>query len=149
MQPRFLICSMLALSLCANLARGQYPVGSTPPPGGSSQAPGAYNPSSGGYHSSTGIAIGAAAAAGVGIAYLVLHNHAHGNVVGCLQPSDAASTRSVSDNKKSTYTLINNDSVTLKTGERVALKGNKIRQNSGELAFEVHGLAKDYGACER
>jgi hypothetical protein len=55
----------------------------------------------------------------------------------------------VSDNKKSTYTLINNDSVTLKTGERVALKGKKIRQNSGELAFEVHGLAKDYGACER
>jgi len=52
---------MLALSLCANLARGQYPVGSTPAPGSSSQAPGAYNPSTGGYHSSTGIAIGAAA----------------------------------------------------------------------------------------
>jgi hypothetical protein len=149
MQPRFLICSTLAVSLCANLGFGQYPGGSTPPPGGSSQAPGAYNPSTGGYHSSTGIAIGAAAAAGVGIAYLVLRNHARGNVVGCLQPSDAASTTLVSDNKKSTYTLINNDSVTLKTGERVALKGKKIRQNSGELAFEVHGLAKDYGACER
>jgi len=140
---------MLALSLCANLVRGQYPVGSTPPPGGSSQAPGTYNPSTGGYHSSTGIAIGAAAAVGVGIAYLVLRNHARGNVVGCLQPADAASTTLVSDNKKSTYTLINNDSVTLKTGERVALRGKKLRQNSGELAFEVHGLAKDYGACER
>src|ERR1700674_597576 len=104
MQPRFLICSTLALSLCANLGFGQYPGGSTPPPGGSSQAPGAYNPSTGGYHSSTGIAIGAAAAAGVGIAYLVLRNHARGNVVGCLQPSDAASTTLVSDNKKSTYT---------------------------------------------
>lgn len=149
MQPRFLICSLLALSFCANLALGQYPGGSTPPPGGSSQAPGVYNPSTGGYHSSTGIAIGAAAAAGVGIAYLVLRNHARGNVVGCLQRSDAASTRLVSDNKKSIYTLINNDSVTLKTGERVALKGKKMRQSSGELAFEVHGLAKDYGACER
>jgi ABC-type oligopeptide transport system substrate-binding subunit len=147
MPPRFLICSLLALSLCANLARGQYPAGSTPPPGGSSQAPGTYNPSTG-YHSSTGIAIGAAAA-GVGIAYLVLRKHARGNVVGCLQPADAASTTLVSDNKKSTYTLINNDSVTLKTGERVALRGKKIRQNSGELAFEVHGLAKDYGACEQ
>jgi hypothetical protein len=94
MQPRFLVCSLLALSLCANLALGQYPGpgSSTPPPGGSSQAPGVYSPSTGGYHSSTGIAIGAAAAAGVGIAYLVLHNHARGNVVGCLQPSDAAST---------------------------------------------------------
>jgi hypothetical protein len=133
MRPRFLICSMLALPLCANLAFGQYSGGS----------------GTGGYHSSTGIAIGVAAAAGVGIAYLVLHNHAHSNVVGCLQPADAASTRLVSDNKKSTYTLINNDSVTLKTGDRVALKGKKIRQSSGELAFEVHGLAKDYGACER
>jgi hypothetical protein len=149
MQPRFLICSLLALSLCAKLAPGQYSGSSTPPPGGSSQAPGVYNPSTGGYHSSTGIAIGAAAAAGVGIAYLVLHNHAHGTVVGCLQPSDAASTRLVSDNKKNTYTLINNDSVALQTGERVALKGKKIRQSSGELAFEVHRLAKDYGACER
>jgi len=137
MQPRFLIFSV-AFSLCVNHALGQ---SGTPAPGG-------YNSGMGGYHSSTGIAIGAAAAAGVGITYFVLHNHAHGTVVGCVQSSDAASTTLLSDDKKSTYTLINNDSVTLKPGERVALRGRKVRQSSGELEFEVHGLAKDYGACE-
>ncbi|MEO8053294.1 MAG: hypothetical protein ABI833_23075 [Acidobacteriota bacterium] len=118
----------LALALCANSAFGQY--------GGSG---------TGSYHASTGIAIGAAAA-GAGIAYLAVHNHNHGKVVGCLQSSNAATTLR-SDDKKHTYTLINRSSMSLKPGERVALKGKKIRQGSG-LAFEVHGIAKDYGGCE-
>jgi hypothetical protein len=133
MRPRFLICSTLALSFCASLALGQYPGGSNPPAGG--------------YHSSTGIAIGAVAAAGAGVAYLVVHNHNRGAVTGCLLPSGTESNMLLND-KKGTYTLINNDSVPLKTGDRVALRGKRIRQNSGELAFEVHGLAKDYGPCE-
>jgi hypothetical protein len=137
MQARYLICFTVALCLYAGQARGQS--------GGAN--PGGYNPGMGGYHSSTGIAIGAAAAAGVGIAYLVLHNRAPGKVVGCVESS--GSTMLLSDDKKSTYTLITTDSVTLKTGERVALRGKKFRQNSGELAFEVHGLAKDYGPCDR
>jgi hypothetical protein len=136
MEARYLICITVALSFMAGQARGQS--------GGAT--PGGYNPGMGGYHSSTGIAIGAAAA-GVGIAYLVLHNRATGKVVGCVESS--GSTMLLSDDKNSTYTLIKTDSVTLKTGERMALKGKKIRQSSGELAFEVHGLAKDYGACER
>jgi hypothetical protein len=137
MHARYLICITVALSLTAGQAHGQS-AGATP---------GGYNPGMGGYHSSTGIAIGAAVAAGVGIAYLVLHNRATGKVVGCVESS--GSTMLLSDDKNSTYTLIKTDSVTLKTGERVALKGKTIRQSSGELAFEVRGLAKDYGACER
>ena len=136
MQARYLICFTVVLSMCAGQARGQS--------GGAN--PGGYNPGMGGYHSSTGIAIGAAAA-GAGIAYLVLHNRATGKIAGCVESSGV--TMLLSDDKKSVYTLIKNDSVTLKTGERVALKGKTIRRSSGELAFEVHGLAKDYGACER
>jgi len=134
MKPSISICLTVALSFCANYAFAQ--------------DPGSYSPGTGGYHTSTGIAIGAAAA-GVGIAYLVLHNHAHGEVTGCIQSSSAAEMTLLSDNKKTSYTLINNLSVALKTGDRVALKGKKIRQSSGDFAFEVHGLAQDYGACEQ
>jgi hypothetical protein len=130
------------LSLCAASAYGQYP-------GGATQPSGSYNPSTGGYHSSTGIAIGAGAAAGAGLLYLVLHNRNHGKVVGCLQSIDNASETLRDDNRKDTYTLINSESVPLKAGERVALKGKKVSQSSGGLAFEVHGLIKDYGQCEQ
>jgi hypothetical protein len=129
MQSRLAIRFAVALTLCANAAVGQY--------GGSGN---------GGYHASKGIAIGATAAAGAGIAYLAVHSHSHGKLTGCLE-SSGASPILRSDDKKNTYTLINGDSVRLIQGERVALKGKKLRQGSG-LAFEVHGVAKDYGACE-
>src|ERR1700681_2010068 len=102
MHARYLICITVALSLTAGEAHGE----------SGRATPGGYNPGMGGYHSSTGIAIGAAAAAGVGIAYLVLHNRVTGKVVGCVESS--GSTMLLSDDKNSTYTLIKTDSVTLK-----------------------------------
>jgi hypothetical protein len=125
-----------AVSLSVASSFGQYPTGT---PG--------YNPPSGGYHSSTGIAIGAGAAAGVGIGYLVLRNHRHATVSGCLQSTDHVDT--LLDSKQNTYTLINSESVPLKAGERVELRGKKIQRDSGTLAFEVHGLVKDYGQCQQ
>ena len=120
------------LSLSAGVAFGQYPAGTSP----------------GGYHSSTGIAIGAGAAAGVGIGDLILHNHNHGKIMGCLQPVDNAGTL-LDDNKKNIHALINPDAVSLKTGERVELRGRRIHQDSGTLTFEVHRLVKDYGQCQQ
>ena len=150
MQSTIMSRLTIVLSLCAASAYGQYPGGGMPPPaGGATPSSGSYNPSMGGYHSSTGIAIGAGAAAGAGILYLVLHNRNHGKVVGCLQPAGNASETLRVDNRKDTYTLINSESVPLKAGERVALKGKKISQSSGGLGFEVHGLIKDYGPCEQ
>ena len=125
----------VAVSVSAASSFGQYPAGT---PG--------YNPPSGGYHSSTGIAIGAGAAAAVGIGYLVLRKHNHATVSGCLQSADNLDT--LLDSKQNTYTLINSKSVPLKAGERVELRGKKVQQNSGTLAFEVHGLVKDYGQCQ-
>lgn len=130
MQSRWVRLTV-ALSLSAAAAFGQYPAGT----------------SSGGYHSSTGIAIGAGAAAGAGIGYLVLRNHNRGRVTGCLQSADNAGTL-LDDNQK-TYALINPDAVPLTTGERVELRGKRIRQSSGTLAFEVHKLIKDYGQCQQ
>jgi hypothetical protein len=112
-----------AVSLSAASSFGQYPAGT---PG--------YNPPSRGYHSSTGIAIGAGAAAGIGIGYLVLRNHHHATVSGCLQSADNVDT--LLDSKQNTYTLINTKSVALQAGERVELRGKKVQGNSG-LAFEV------------
>jgi hypothetical protein len=125
-----------AVSLSAVSGFGQYPAGT---PG--------YNPPSGGYHSSTGIAIGAGAAAAVGIGYLVLRNHNHATVSGCVQSADSVDT--LLDSKHNTYTLINSESVPLKAGERVELRGKRVQRNSGPLAFEVHGLVKDYGPCQQ
>jgi len=122
----------IAASLTAASSFGQYPAGS---------------PGSGGYHSSTGIAIGAGAAAAAGIGYLVLRNHNHATVSGCLQSAD--NVNMLLDSKQNTYTLINSKSVPLKAGERVELRGKKVQRNSGTLAFEVHGLVKDYGQCQQ
>jgi hypothetical protein len=139
----------ILFSLCAVSTFGQYPGGAMPPPaGGATPPPGAYNPSMGGYHAGTGIAIGAGAAAGVGILYLVMHNRHRSEVVGCLQSANNVSETLRDDNGKDTYTLINSESVPLKAGERVALKGKKVSQSSGGRAFEVHGLIKNYGPCE-
>ena len=46
-----------------------------------------------------------------------------------------------------TYVLQFNPSVSLQPGERVRLKGKKVHGDSGQNLFEVHGLAKEYGAC--
>ena len=131
MQSRWIQFTVV-LSLSAAAAFGQYPAGTSP----------------GGYHSSTGIAIGAGAAAGVGIGDLILHNHNHGKIMGCLQPVDNAGTL-LDDNKKNIHALINPDAVSLKTGERVELRGRRIHQDSGTLTFEVHRLVKDYGQCQQ
>ena len=134
MRLGFMLRFAVVLSLGTGSIFGQYPGGASQPPGG--------------YHSSTGIAIGAGAAAGAGIVYLVLRNHHRGTVVGCLQPANDASEALLHDNKNNTYTLINSDSVPLKMGERVALSGKRIQRSSGGSAFEVHELIKDYGQCE-
>jgi hypothetical protein len=125
----------VAVSLCAASGFGQYPMGT---PG--------YNPPSGGYHSSTGIAIGAGAAAGIGIGYLVLRNHNRAKISGCLQASDHAETQLDDENK--TYNQIISESVPLKSGERVELRGKRVR-SPGTLAFEVQGMVKDYGQCRQ
>jgi len=105
-----------------------------------------YTPPNGGYKGSTGIAIGAAAAAGVGVAYLVLHNRPA--IVGCVQPSGEGS-KLTNEKDQKTYTLLAGNNVALSPGERVSLKGKKAKDSSGSLTFRPTKMVKDYGQCRQ
>lgn len=146
MSARILILLFWGLSLGAALsgsALGQYGGGGGAM-GGSNG--GVYTAPKGGYSSSTGIAIGAGAAAGVGLAYLALHNRS--TMVGCVEASSDG-TKLMSEKDKNTYALIASNDVVLAPGERVALKGKKTKDDSGKPTFEVHKMVKDYGSCKQ
>ena len=110
---------------------------------GSTGGTGTYTPPKGGYKSTTGIAIGAAAAAGVTVAYLALHNR--GSVSGCVEAAGNG-TQLVDPKSQRTFALIPG-TADLKPGERVALKGKKIKNDNGEMSFQVQEVKKDYGPC--
>lgn len=131
----------LALSLTTAAAGLAQYGGGTGTPG----TPG-YKPPSGGYSSSTGIAIGAAAAAGVGVTYLVLHNR--NTILGCVEPSTAG-IKLMNEKDKNTYALLASNDVILAPGERVKLKGKKSKDDSGQVSFQVQKLLKDYGSCKQ
>lgn len=110
------------------------------------------SPPSGGYSSGTGIAIGVAAAAGVGILIYALHHRgaspSQASLVGCTQAgAGGEGTILVNDKDKEAYTLVAG-STDLKPGERVKLTGKKTQDKSGNRTFQVQKLAKDYGPCK-
>lgn len=116
--------------------------------GGGTTAPGStgvYTPPKGGYSSSTGIAIGASAAAGATIGYLALRSHR--TIVGCVQPSTDG-VKLMNEKDQNTYALVASN-VPLNPGDRVALRGKKSKDDSGKPTFEVSKLVKDYGTCAR
>lgn len=114
--------------------------------GGGMGSTAVYTPPSGGYKASTGIAIGAAAAAGAGIAYLVLHNRPA--VTGCVQTSGEGSKLTDEKDRK-TYTLLADNNIVFSPGERVSLKGKKTKDSSDSLTFHATRMVKDYGPCRQ
>lgn len=140
---RLAVGIVLGAALSAS-ALAQYGGGGTAG-GMGTTANGVYTPPKGGYSSSTGIAIGAAAAAGVGIAYLVLRNR--GAMTGCVEESSNG-TRLVNEKDNKTYSL-NASGLNLKVGDRVKLRGKKLKASSSGQAFEASKLVKDYGSCHR
>lgn len=145
MPTRILIRLLFGLSLCAAVsgsALGQYGGGGSM--GGSTG--GVYTAPKGGYSSSTGIAIGAGAAAGAGLAYLALRKHA--TMVGCVEASTDGS-KLMNEKDQKTYALIASNDVVLALGERVVVKGKKTKDDSGKPTFEVHKLVRDYGSCRQ
>lgn len=87
------------------------------------------------------------AAAGVAITYLVLRNR--GTIVGCVEPSSAGKMKLMNEKDKNTYALLASNDVTLAPGQRVALRGKKSKDSSGEPVFQVQKLAKNYGTCKQ
>ena len=137
----------VAISLCAVSALAQYDPGPGMP--GSPGTPGSpgYTPPKSGYSSKTGIAIGAAAAAGVGIGYLALRNR--GEMTGCVARSDNGELTFINEKDKTTYTVMNGGGARLTPGDRLKVKGKKVKQSSGEMALEVRDVKKDFGPCRQ
>ena len=84
-------------------------------------------------------------AVGVGVGYFVMRSRA--GLTGCLVKRENGQMELVGKKPADTYVLQYNSSVSLRPGERVKLKGKKVHVGSGQNIFEVHALAKDYGAC--
>lgn len=133
----------LAIALAAS-AFAQYNGGGGTMGGtGGTTSNGVYTAPKGGYSSSTGIAVGAAVAAGAALTYFVLRNR--GSLTGCVEKTgDTAKLISGKGNKA--YTL-DESGLNLKAGDRVKLKGKKAASSSGEESFTATKLVKDYGAC--
>jgi hypothetical protein len=137
--------SVLALALIltfGNLAMAQYGGGGGM---GGSGIPGSptYNPHRS--YSNKGAIIGGVAggAAALG-AFLYWRHRNHSKLVGCVQGNG---DKLVSEKDNQTYTLSNQQSETLKSGEKVEVLGKKTKADSGEPTFEVHKMNKDLGQC--
>jgi hypothetical protein len=92
-----------------------------------------------------GIIVGAAAAI-TGVGFLIYHEtHKHPSITGCVASGPDGLTLQNEKDKK-VYAL-SGDSAALRAGQRVALKGKKIKDSSGKPSFQVEKLATDYGAC--
>ncbi len=92
-----------------------------------------------------GIAGGAAVLGVVG--YLIYHKtHKHPTITGCLA-SNAGGLSLTDEKDKKVYTLAGNLAA-LQAGERVAIKGEKVKDSVGKLSFQVEKLTKDLGACQ-
>jgi hypothetical protein len=97
-----------------------------------------------GYGSGKAIGIGVGAAVGAGVLFLSLHHR--GTVSGCVQPAEDGLRRVDEKNKKS-YVLATN-ALLLKAGQRVELKGQKSKADSGAQTFAAKKLVKDLGSSD-
>jgi hypothetical protein len=96
-----------------------------------------------------GIGVGVGAAAAVGIALLVHHHHAaahsQASVIGCTE-SLLGGLSLNNENDNQTYMIIPG-STSVQAGDRVELKGVVADDGSGNHAFRVQSLVKNYGTC--
>ena len=88
-----------------------------------------------------GVIAGVAAVAGIGIAFLVLHNR--GVAEGCITESGGKKTLVGSDKK--VYSVVDTGA-SLPVGDRVKLKGRKSGSAQAP-SFQVEKVLKDYGRC--
>ena len=141
---RYVLRATLAMTLVfgvSTLAHAQYPGGGMG--GGSMPGSPTYTPH-GGYGSNGAVigGIAAGAAAGAGLLYWRLHNHA--KLEGCVAGDG---DKLVSEKDNQTYSLTSKQNEPLKPGERVEVLGKKVKNDSGEPMFEVHKTTMDLGQC--
>ena len=96
------------------------------------------------YGSGKAVAVGVgAAAAGAGVLYLTLHHRA--SLTGCVQNGDDGLSL-VDEKKHQTYSLLPGG-ISLKSGERVELRGKKLKGEKGAQTFQANKVVKNLGAC--
>ena len=152
MIPDNLLRLALGISLIMAVSISAFAQCTYPPCTGSGNMTSTGSPPSGGYSSGTGIAIGVAAAAGVGILIYALHHRGasptQASLVGCTQAGAGGEAATLLNEKdKEAYTLVAG-STDLKPGERVELTGKKTQDGSGKRTFQVQKLARDFGPCK-
>jgi hypothetical protein len=126
-----LVRTSVVLALCLLLVLPAFP-----------QTGGHIGPSNG---EIVGIIVGAVAA--ITVVGILIHReaHKHPSITGCVATgADGLNLKNEKD--KEIYTL-SGDSTALRAGERVTLKGKKIKDSGGKPSFQVEGLTKDYGTC--
>ncbi|MGB9466409.1 MAG: hypothetical protein WBR10_14975 [Candidatus Acidiferrum sp.] len=92
-----------------------------------------------------GIIVGAAAAITVVGILIYREAHKHPSITGRVATS-ADGLNLMNEKDKKVYTL-SGDSSALRAGDRVTLKGKKIKDSGGKPSFQVEKLTKDYGTC--
>ena len=131
------IVAVALLAFVPASAMAQYPGGG----GGTGTYPGGARPSYG----SKGAVIGgvaAGAAVGAGLLYWKLHNRS--KLQGCVSGDG---DKLVNEKDKQTYSLINKQNQSLKSGQRVEVLGKKVKNFSGEPTFEIQKMSRDLGQC--
>src|SRR6266849_5812061 len=91
-----------------------------------------------------GIIAGAAAALTV-VGFLIYREtHKHPSITGCVA-SGADGLTLKNEKDKKVYAL-SGDSAVTRAGERVTLKGKRVKWSSGKTSFQVEKVTKDFGA---
>jgi len=134
MSIRLISTAALILATAAG-AWAQYPGGGGT---GGTGTGGTYTPGSRSYGNGAKIGVAVGAAAGAGVLFYMLHRR-HNQVVGCVAPDGKTLT---ADDGKKTFSLAGTP---VTGGEHLALVGKKM--NGDEL--EVISVKKDLGQCEQ
>ena len=136
---RWVVAVVVGLLLSGH-AVAQYPGGGGT--GTGMTGPG-YTAPKGGYGSGAAIGAGVGAAAGAGVLFLALHHR--GAVTGCVRPTSDG-LRLVDEKRNKSY-VIASDSVALKPGELVQVKGKKSTDHDGISSFQAKKVVKSLGTC--
>lgn len=92
-----------------------------------------------------GAAIGAAAVIGVTVFTIYHFSHRGHSLRGCVASSPGG-LQLINEGDQQPYDLTG-ATATIKPGDRVRVKGKKIKSDPNHRQFVVEKLSKDYGAC--
>ena len=91
------------------------------------------------------IIVGVAVVITVGGFLIYYETHKHHSITGCV--ASGADGLTLKNEKDKKVYVLSGDSAALRAGERVTLKGKKIKGSIEKPSFQVEKLTRDYGTC--